>query len=169
MMKNQRGFTLVEMMVVIAIVGVLVAVAFHVDSRTYGASAQSASDHLTETMSFARMRANATRRIHRVTVQPTQLTVYQATTTGLGTPTAWQQIQIVKTPTGVTLWNAQSGALAGSGASPSQSTSFSFDIDFRPDGQATAATVFVSDNSANGKYRVVVYHATGGSYARQYW
>jgi prepilin-type N-terminal cleavage/methylation domain-containing protein len=165
-MKTQRGFTLVEMMVVVAIVGVLVAVAFHVDTRTYGASAQSASDQVTETMSFARLRANATRRIHRVTVQPSQLTVYQATTTGLGTPTAWQQIQIVKTPTGVTLWNAQSGALAGSGSSPSKSTTFSFDIDFRPDGHAT---VFVSDNSANGKYRVVVYHATGGSYARQYW
>jgi prepilin-type N-terminal cleavage/methylation domain-containing protein len=169
MMKSQRGFTLVEMMTVIAIVGVLVAVAFGVDNRTYGATAQSASDQITQSMSFARMRASATRRTHRVQVQPTQLTIYQATTTGLASPTAWQQIQVVTMPKGVTLWNAQTGALAGSGASPAQNASLVFPIDFRPDGQATAATVFVADNSAAGKYRVLVYHATGGSYARQYW
>ena len=166
---NQRGFTLVEMMVVIAIIGVLVGVAFGVDNRNYGATAQSAADEMTQAMSFARMRAASTRRTHRITVQPTQVTIYQATTTGLATPTAWQQIQLVKIPTGVTVWNAQTGALAGSGATPAQNASLSFDIDFRPDGQATAATVFVADGSANGKYRVIVYHATGGSYARQYW
>jgi general secretion pathway protein H len=168
-MMKQRGFTLVEMMVVIAIIGVLVGVAFGVDNRTYGATAQTASDQITQAMSFARMRASATRRTHRVTVQPTQLTIYQATTTGLATPTAWQQVQLVKIGTGVSVWNAQAGALASAGATPTQNASLSFDIDFRPDGQATAATVFVADNSANGKYRVIVYHATGGSYARQYW
>jgi len=168
-MRRPRGFTLAEVMIVMAIIGVLCGLMIGVLGRTYGASTRSVSEQLVSTMSLARLRATSTRRIHRVIVQSTQLSIWQATTSGLATPIAWQQVQIVKIPSGVEVWNAQAGALVSQGASPAQSATLAYPIDFRPDGRATASTVFVTDRAQSSFYRVLVYHASGGSYARQSW
>jgi len=168
-MRRPRGFTLAEVMVVMAIIGVLCGLMSGVMSRTYGASAKSVSGQLVSTMSLARLRAAATRRIHRVVVQPRQLSIWQAATSGLATPIDWQQVQVVKIPSGVVVWNAQAGALVSPGATPTQSAALAYPIEFRPDGQATASTVFVTDKAQSSFYRVLVYHASGGSYARNSW
>ena len=169
--RAQRGFTLVEMMVVVAIIAILGALVVGVSSRPFGANARNVSDQIVSTLSFAKLRASATRRIHRVIVEPQRITVWPATTTGLGAPGGWEAapIQTLTIPKGVVAWHAQAGASVGAGAAPAQSTTLQYTIDFRPDGQATASTIFVTDSAQNQTFRVLVYHATGGSYARQYW
>ncbi len=168
-MRTQRGFTLIELMAVIVIIGVVVGLAINVDARSHVNSPQAAADQVVSTLQLARTRAASTRRIHRVQVQPNQLSIWQATTTGLTTPTAWQLVSTTQLAKTVVVWNAQSGAQITAGASPTQDTGLVYPIDFRPDGQATASTLFLSNLSETQKYRVLVYHVAGGTYARESW
>jgi len=168
-MRNQRGFTLIELMTVIAIIGVVVGLALNVDARGYAKSPQAAADEIVSTLSLARTRAETTRRIHRVQVQPTQISIWQATTTGLSTPTNWQLVSTTKLASTVSIWNASAGATITTGANVSQDGSLLYPIDFRPDGQATASTIYLTNQTASSKYRVLVYHVAGGFYARESW
>lgn len=170
-MRQPRGFTLIEMMVVVAIIGILSALVFGMSSRPYGANAQQVSEQIVSTLGLARLRANATRKTHRVRVQNHQLSLWVADAPGLVAPTfsSPQPIQVLSLPRDVRVWHAQAGALTSTGASPAETASLIYDIDVRPDGQATASTLFVTDTAQSRKYRVLVYHVTGGSYARQHW
>lgn len=163
-----RGFTLVELMVVVAIIGILGAVLFGVSSRTYGANGANIADRIVSTMELAKMRAASTRRAHLVRVQPQQLSVWVATTQGLGA-SAFDAVPIstITIPSGVKIWDALAGA--GAAAPSSENTALVYDVTFRPDGSATASSIFVSDLSGTRKYRVRVYPTTGGSYARPTW
>ncbi|MGE0871662.1 MAG: Tfp pilus assembly protein FimT/FimU [Kofleriaceae bacterium] len=172
MRSTQAGFTLVEMLTVVAIIGVLsVLMVGGITSRPYNANASQISEQLVSTVNFARMRASSTRRVHRVQVQPQDISVWQLSTTGLTMPSTstWGFVQHVKIPNGVVIWNAEAGAHVSPGSTPSQDGSLTYYIDVRPDGQATASTVYVTDSAQHDKYRVLVYHATGGSYARPAW
>jgi prepilin-type N-terminal cleavage/methylation domain-containing protein len=175
---RQRGFTLVEMMVVVAIIAILSALMISLSSRTYGANARNISDELVATYNLCKMRAVSTRRWHRCEATPQALTVYQWSAAGMTVPTGtcippatncYQAIQNVAIPTGVSIWNGSTTVDIGGGASVSQNTSLVFDIDFRPDGSSTGGSVFVTDRQQNTKYRVLVYKFTGSSYARQTW
>lgn len=168
--QAQRGVTLVEIMVVIAIVAILGMLGLG-SMKGDGPTASNVSEQVVSTMSFARMRANAMRRIHRVVVKPTSLTVYQLSVTGLAIPSTpvWQLVQETTISKQIKIWNAQAGALVSPGATPSENASLVYNIDFRPDGRATASTVFITNTAQSSKYRVLVYGATGGSYARESW
>jgi prepilin-type N-terminal cleavage/methylation domain-containing protein len=175
--RSQRGFTLVELMVVVAILAILSMLLISVASRPYGANAATVSDQLVSEFSFARMRAIATRKVHRVTLytsstgeQVAQLEA--ADTTGMNTTstTTWKTVEYKRIPTTAQIWSASAGATTSTGASPAQDAGLPYEVYFKPDGAATATTVYLKDRSGTPHYyRVLVYHVTGSSYARETW
>jgi len=166
----QRGFTLIELMVVVAIIAILSAMIISVNKRTYGASANAVADQLVSNASMAKMRAVSTRRWHRLVITPKAATLWQATTVGVTpAPTAWGLVQATNFGGGTTIWDCSTTVSAGTGTSVTQNTSLSFNLDFSPDGSSTGATCFVTDDRQGHKWRVIVYKATGGSYDREQW
>jgi prepilin-type N-terminal cleavage/methylation domain-containing protein len=173
--RAQHGFTLVELMVVVAIIAVLSALIIGMASRPYGANGQTISDQLVLEFGFARTRAIATRKVHRVTLYTSgdeQIALLEAAPnvgmsyTGVG----WMTVEYKRIPKSAILWSATTGAITSTGASPVQDTNLNFAVTFKPDGTATSSTIYVTDRFGTPHYyRVLVYHATGSSYAREIW
>ena len=175
MRRSQRGFTLVELMVVVAIIAILSALLVSVSGRTYGQSSNTVSDQIMSEMNLAKMRAVSTRSIHWVNVTKDGITMWAATTTGFSAnPSAltYELVERVRIPEGVVIWDTSTTACAASpcsGAPTAANASLDADFYFKPDGSSSGGTVFVTDNQGVKKHRVVVYSITGSSYARENW
>ncbi len=167
---TQRGFTMVELMVVVAIIAILAGLLISASSRPVGASARNTSEQLVSTINFAKLRAQSTRRIHRVQILPQQIVVSQLSVTGLVDPgggSTYQMIQNLAIPGGVRIWDATPGATTTLGTATTENTSLNYALFVRPDSQATATTIWVTDGPH--QWRVITYGVTGGTYARELW
>ncbi|HEY1557731.1 MAG TPA: GspH/FimT family pseudopilin [Kofleriaceae bacterium] len=184
MRQRQRGFTLIELMVVIAIIAILVTLAMQMSARTYGANGKNVADQTTTFMQIARSRAISTQHYHRVEVQPASLTIWEWSELGMAAPSGscslgppvshcWQFVQSATMPNGVSVWDVSTvvyGQNVGAGNGPSgKNASLDDYLVFRPDGSSGGSTTFISDDYGTHQYRVAVYKITGGSYARPGW
>jgi len=156
-------------MVVVAIVSVLAGLLIGVNGTAYGASASSVGDQLTSAFGVAKLRSISIQRYTSIEVKNRTATLWQSSQTGLVAPTTWQYCQTFTIPNGVTVWDGSATVYASPGATVSQNLSVDFAIDFRPDGSSTGGTVFVTDTRNAHPTRVLVYRATGSSYARSGW
>lgn len=173
--QRQRGFTLIELMVVVAIIAILSAFLISVKGVTYGASPQNTAQLVANYFNTCKMRAVSQRRWHRCEVLNSTFTIYQWSVTGMTTPVVtscpggcWQIVSQVAFDKNVAEWMGSNAVSASGGATVTQSASAA-DFDFKPDGSSTGGTVFFADNQGNKPWRVVVYKATGSSYARSGW
>jgi prepilin-type N-terminal cleavage/methylation domain-containing protein len=187
--QAQRGVTIIELMIVVGIIAVFAALMFGVNSQTYGANPMNTADQIAADFNLCKMRAVSTRRWHRcqvggpsatatdVNAINNALVIMQWQDTGMKDPALtpaglWSTVQVDQLRTGTAVWDANATVCVTppcAAAPATQNASLAFDIYFRPDGSSTGGTVYVTEPSRNKSYRVVVYRATGSSYARNSW
>jgi prepilin-type N-terminal cleavage/methylation domain-containing protein len=183
MKQTHRAFTLVELMVVVAIIGVLAGLMFGMAPRPYDANAGVIAEQVNATFIYARTRAVSTRKIHRVEFttdtengQTFQVAIlWAASNTGMAIPNPlptgyWQLVEYKRIPNGVLIWSAATTPVTTTGSNPAQDTNLPYTTSFKPDGSATGTTIYITDRTGSRHYhRVLVYPVTGSSYAREVW
>jgi hypothetical protein len=152
------------MMTAVAIIGVLTTAAgLLIKPSEYAKSARGFTDRVAAILDMARERAVASRRFQRIEISSTLIQHFQATTTGLGTPVAYQELNSLYPPSGVSVDAYDASAHLQDGVSvPSAGSGLPAIIDFSPDGTAQGnSTVFIGDSELTHKARVVLYGASG--------
>jgi prepilin-type N-terminal cleavage/methylation domain-containing protein len=172
--RKPRGFTLIEMMVVIAIIAIFCLVVFSLTTQTYGANPDNFSDQIASQLNFARMRAVSTRHPHQVVITTTGIQVQMGSSVGMCNPcvpaTTFTTIQNTTVPNGILVFAAQNVANPNPGSTPALGAGLPMTIRINADGTSpTGATIFVTDPQQKKKFRVLLYQLTGSAYARILW
>jgi prepilin-type N-terminal cleavage/methylation domain-containing protein len=146
----QRGFTLVELVVVMILIGVLAAVAVPSFNGVSGFAARGARDTVVSTLRYAQQSAIAMRRNVCVSLGTTLLTVTYASATGNGQ--ACDAANALIDPSTGQAFGAASNTLPG-GATLDAVSSVAFDATGRPMASvgsylSTALSITVTGNSS---------------------
>jgi len=172
--QRQRGFTLLELMIVVAIIGFFSALLISLSSRTYGANSKNTADQVAAMFGMAKTRAISTRRIHRVLITPNDMQIWASDTTGMSDDSDMSDdsyVSRLSLGNGVSFWNVDTSTVYGSSppsTSPTKNASLSTTLVFKPDGSSSGGTVYLFD-TAGSKYRLPVYKVTGSVFSRAGW
>jgi len=159
--KRERGFTLVELMIVTAIIGVLTVVAvLSLNPDRYAKNAKGYSEEISATIENVRVRATASRKWQRLEVNADSVVHMEAEEQGMGIPAAYYVVATLSVPRDVSIsaWSDRTHT-APDDTVPDPGDGLGGFIDFAPDGSGTAATIFIKDDTL--RYRVAVFRATG--------
>ena len=166
-MKRQRGFTLIELLVVMAIIAIMSALIVSVVNAP--GNPANASVDIVSQLQFARHRAIANRRVHRVQFEPNVVSIWQSTAPGYQAPLGFEMVQTIRMPIGVQVWHVANPVVTATGATPAQEVGIMGTVDFLPDGSCNSGTIYITDLQQDRKFRVLAYRMTGGSYMRNDW
>ncbi len=169
-MRNrvQSGFTLTELMIVVALLGILTAIAVAASSGGKDRS-RGFADQMAGELETARLRALASRRWHRITFTPTGATLDQSTTTGMALPTAYQTVGLITAPAAVRIVAMANTTLLAPTTEPAAGSGLAGEIVFAPDGTSVARTLWVSDRQDYAPYRIALFGATGHARVYEGW